>query len=320
VLHVGLDEAGYGPMLGPLVIGMVAFRLPEGSAPGEVDLRARLKGIVVKRPRAADCRTRRLPVPVDDSKAIHGRFGLEGLARGVGAFAAAMDTAPPADLDDLLHRFSDRQPGEFAGSPWYADLEGAVVPRYPWTGPLEPKVRSRGLQALDLRVLPMDAWDLNEHLARTNNKASVLGIAHGLCLLSLLDRHPAEDAEVVVDRHGGRLDYAGYLAHLFPFARLTQRAAPRGEARYLVELPHRSLHVRFVTRGDQASLAVGWASMAAKLARELFMDRLNAWFAARRPDVRHTAGYFRDGRRFLREVEDVLVEEGIDRRRLVRAR
>lgn len=323
MLHIGLDEAGYGPLLGPLVIGAAVFRVDPGVAPSDPwreNLRACLKGIVTSAGCAKESATGRLPVPVDDSKRIRQRFGLQGLARGVGAFAAVMDQAPPADLEDLLRRYSDRHPESYAGVPWFRDLAGAPVPRYPWTGPLDERARARGVQALDLRVLPADAPELNHSFARLRNKAGVLGLLTADLLLSILDRHPAEDALVVLDRHGARLDYGPYLARVFPFARVTRQSAPRGEARYVVDLPGRTLRLRFVTEGDRRSLAVGWASVAAKLTRELFMQRLNAWFGARLPSLRPTAGYVQDGRRFLGEVGSLLDTEAIDPALLVRAR
>jgi hypothetical protein len=323
VLTIGVDEAGYGPLLGPLVIGCCAMRVDPtraGSDAWREDLRPRLRGIVATARRVSrdDCAA--LPVPVDDSKRIRARYGLTGLARGVGAFAAAMDQAPPADLDDLLMRYSDRDPESYADAPWFAALDGAPVPRYPWTGPLHDRLARRGLQALDLRVLPADAHELNRSFAAFNNKANVLGVLSATLLLSVLDRYPGEDALVVMDRQGGRTDYASYLARIFPFAHVLSRPAPRGESRYRVDLPGRRLRMRFVTRGDRVSLAVGWASMAAKLTRDLFMQRLNAWFGAFRPALRPTAGYHPDGRRFLADLGTLLDDEAIDTALLVRSR
>jgi hypothetical protein len=318
VLHIGLDEAGYGPLLGPLVIGLTAFRVEERRRPGT--LRGRLRGLVT---RASGGRRRgppALPVPVDDSKEVMRRHGLEGLARGVGLFASALDQAPPADLADLLRRHSDRTPDGYARAPWFRELGGPALPHYPWTGPLLDRFAARGVQALDLRVLPADAPELNEAFDALGNKARVLGLLCATLLVSVLDRHPGEDAQVVVDRHGGRKDYAPYLSQIFPFALVSRASAPAGEERYRVRLPNRLLDVRFVTQGDRRFLAVGWASMAAKLTRELFMQSLNGWFARHLPDVRPTAGYVQDGRRFLDDVGPVLAREAIDRRLLVRSR
>ncbi len=322
MLHIGVDEAGYGPLLGPLVIGLSAFRVHPAQVdadPWACDLRRRLKGVVV-RARGAVQRDDPLPVPVDDSKAVKQRFGLEGLARGVGLFVSAMATPPPAHLEDLIIRYSDRRPDAYAHVPWFDDLAGSPLPRYPWTGPLDERFATRGLEALDLRVLPADAPELNASFDAVRNKAGVLGLLSATLLLSVLDRHPGEDALVVMDRQGGRTNYGPYLAQVFPFAIVSRAVSPAGESRYRVRLPDRMLHVRFVTKGDRVSLAVGWASMAAKLTRDLFMQRLNAWFCDRLPDVRPTAGYTTDGRRFLSEVEPVLDDEAIERSWLVRSR
>ncbi len=283
-------------------------------------MRTALAGLVRETPRGRDTSDGPLPVPIDDSKRVKQRFGLVGLAQGVGAFAAAMGTPPPSDLRDLVHRFSDRTPPELERTPWFAALDGAAVPRYPWFGVLDDQFEARGITALDLRVLPVVASELNNAFRETGNKARVLGMLSASHVLSILDRFPGEDAIVAMDRQGGRTHYGAYLAEHFPFAIVTRMEAPRGESRYIVRLPDRVLHFRFLTAGDRRCLAVGWASMAAKLTRELLMNRLNAWFLERKPDLRPTAGYVTDGRRFLEDAQDVIEREQIGRSLLVRER
>src|SRR5204862_6581395 len=96
--------------------------------------------------------------------------------------------------------------------------------------------------------------------------------------------------------------------------------SPPREASYLLSEGGRGVRLRFVTEGDREDLSVGLASMAAKLTRELFMERLNAWFLARDPSLKPTAGYFGDGRRFLADAARVIESEHVDLRRLVRER
>lgn len=321
-LYLGVDEAGYGPLLGPLCIAASAFRVPGALAADgfELDLRGALDGLVRETPVGRDRVEGPLPVPIDDSKRVKQRLGLVGLAQGVGAFAAAMGTAPPANLRDLVLRFSDRVPDELAHVPWFEHLEEADVPRYPWFGVLDDRFAERGVTALDLRVLPVAAHELNAAWEEAGNKARVLGTLSASLVLGILDRHPGEDAIVSMDRHGGRTHYGPYLAEHFPFSQVTRVEAPPGESRYVVELPDRTVRFRFLTGGDRRCVAVGWASMAAKLARDLFMERLNAWFLAREPRLRPTAGYVSDGRRFLAEAEDVIRREAIRPALLVRQR
>ena len=58
--------------------------------------------------------------------------------------------------------------------------------------------------------------------------------------------------------------------------------------------------------------------MTAKYLRELAMIRLNRFFREHVPQVRPTAGYVQDGRRFLEEIGSVIQTEGLDSQELVR--
>src|SRR5262245_11703472 len=71
---VGIDEAGYGPNLGPLVQAAVALYLPDGDHAGWQTL----KPVVRRCGEKADGR-----LLIDDSKKVYTRHGLEALERGV---------------------------------------------------------------------------------------------------------------------------------------------------------------------------------------------------------------------------------------------
>ncbi len=320
MIHVGIDEAGYGPLLGPLVVAAAVFRVPPGDRP---TLRERLNGIVCRAGAPAGRKGRKedgLPVEVDDSKAIHPVQGLPGLSRGISAFVAASRAAPPSDLRDLLDRFADRPSSAFAGDPWYAEPERASWPRWEAPTDLPERVALRGVTPLQVLVSPMTARELNGAFDATGNKARVLFLATAAVLARVLDAWPGEDLTVTLDREGGRLDYEGYLADAFPFHEIRRLPAPEGEASYAVREGGRDVRLRFATHGDRIDLATGLASMAAKATRELFMSRLNAWFSARQGGLLPTAGYVEDGRRFLADVAPVLDREGVDRAAFVRSR
>ena len=95
MILVGIDEAGYGPTLGPLVVSAAAFRIPAGTAvEGSAsihgfDLWDTLRKVVTRKPD-------RKRIPVNDSKKIYrpGK-GLAGLEEGVLPFLYLRDGSIP---------------------------------------------------------------------------------------------------------------------------------------------------------------------------------------------------------------------------------
>src|SRR5690606_5725600 len=104
-IYAGIDEAGYGPLLGPLVVGRCVLALPD--LPGDAkapDLWAMLERAV--------CRTltgRKGRIAVNDSKKVHTpSAGLTHLERGVLAFAALGDHLPATLTDWLVYLGDER--------------------------------------------------------------------------------------------------------------------------------------------------------------------------------------------------------------------
>ena len=92
------------------------------------------------------------------------------------------------------------------------------------------------------------------------------------------------------------------------------------ESSYAVRTDDRSVKISFAAGGEGRAFPTALASCLAKYLRELMLQLLNRWFCERLPGLRPTAGYYTDGRRFLREIAPVLDAEGFPRTLLVRAR
>src|SRR5436190_9839198 len=101
LIYAGIDEAGYGPMLGPLCVGCSVFAIPDHDpeVSGASDLWKRLRKAVCKK------RTdRRRRIAIDDSKKIKlpndgNVHPLKFLERGVLGAHMAMRECPACDGD-----------------------------------------------------------------------------------------------------------------------------------------------------------------------------------------------------------------------------
>jgi hypothetical protein len=328
VLLLGIDEAGYGPSLGPLCHALSAWRVPD---------------LPVGRPlRAPDLwslfapAVSRCPAPpgvfgIDDSKRIFsGPNTLEKLRLPVLACLAC--AAPPSapDPPSWLRRLAP--PEDWAGierDPWaQASPESEAAPlEPPWFSAALACLRTRlaetGVELLSLRARLLSARDFNFRLAEGANKAEVAwGQAATLLRAGLLPARLREPVLAVVDRQGGRKYYAPKLAALLgaPLVQVLEETKPRS-AYFVPPAGERGeTRIEFLERAEERHLPVALASMAAKLVREVMMARFNRYFARRQPGLRVTAGYPADARRFLRETLALRRRLGIEDCDLVRRR
>ncbi len=310
-LVIGIDEAGYGPTLGPLVFGVTVFEPRRSFGP---DWWTELDRLVTRTAAPGDPR-----IAVNDSKAVFEGRQLGRLEHGVLSFFPGKNDLPAKTLEDL---WEGSDPG--ALPPWYR--RSPAKEELPVEVSQEALDRSRravctelkaaGLNLLQFSIVPLLETRLNASFQRTGNKAaSHLDFVAAL-MRDRLSRSPSRDLDFRIDRLGGRRYYSSFLASLFPFAPLAIEEENRQRSSYRVREKHRTVRISFEVKSDSLHLPVALASMGAKYVRELFLRRMNGHFAKRKPGLRATAGYPQDAARYLDELAELLTPQ--QRQKMVR--
>jgi hypothetical protein len=317
-LWAGIDEAGYGPLLGPLVVTGVTFRLRE--TPEEGVLWRLLEDAVGRGFKTADGR-----LVVNDSKLVYNRArGLKPLEEGVLGFlgANAVGTAS-AFLSSFLHPEAPVRDE----SPWFRNVCGIPLPVASNASAIASKAaalteafRSTGTEMARARICVVLPGEFNSVVEMTGNKAYLLFQKCGLLLLDLWQMAAGEDVFVLVDRHGGRIRYRKLLRDAFPNCACDIAREGKDGSVYELRDGSRRMVVAFKEKADGLALPVSLASMLAKYVRELYMHAFNAYWVGRMKGLRPTAGYASDARRFLRDIGPLMEQDGLDRSALVRGR
>lgn len=315
MFHIGIDEAGYGPNLGPLVQAAVALRVPADCGNGWTELASCVR-------RALDRPDER--VLVDDSKLVH--VGVQGFDRLEQSVFGCVLTAQT--LGQLLSGVACGPTlADLAGEHWYrpdAALPLAAERAEEYSARhdrLRETARGAGIEMHSLRVVVTPTPRFNALIEQWDSKGAVL--AQGLItLLDEIDRvlPPGEALEFSIDKHGGRTFYAPIIQTAFPSAWATPLVETAEESSYRIDGHSRPIELHFRPRADSASLPTALASMLAKYLREVFMRQFNAFWIQSVPGIEPTAGYPNDSKRFFGLIQRAMREQGIRESQVWRSR
>jgi len=321
VIYLGIDEAGYGPMFGPMTIGAVALSIDGNLADADpaLDFWHVLASGVCK---TANDRRRRLPVA--DSKKLYtpkSKAGLSHLERSTLAFVSlTRDRLPDVGvlldhLQEQSHRADDLpdwyRPGDEPWTPLPTTLTANQL--LIEVSMLRSAMQAAGVELVGHRVATVFEPRFNRMVRATRSKASVSFTFVAGHLRDAWDRWATpEHGGVIatVDRQSGRSHYRELLTQSFPEAQVQVVAESKDASVYQLTdaKSGRAMRVAFEVKADDTHLTVALASMMSKYVRQLLMARMQRWFAQRLPDIKPTQGYGADGKRFWQDVQPRLAE------------
>ncbi len=314
----GIDEAGFGPILGPLVVSSSAFRVPDNliwANHWEIlhasvsDKRAALKG--------------RLLI-VDSKKAFTRTIGIKHLRRTVLATLKHLGSEPK-NLTELISSLCPDCLDHIAEYPWYkkasdyqlggddGDIGIAV-------SMLRADLANQHIELLGLKSRCLEVEHYNRMVNAVDNKAKVLFTAVAELMQSAIDTFPSDDLDMVVDRQGGRSHYQRQLQLMFGESQLRIIHEDQDRSSYEMRTNNRKIRVHFVVGADSKFLPVSLASIVCKYLREVLVENINNYFLGFNPAIKPTAGYWQDGLRFIEDIKTHIPNVKYDANQLIRCR
>lgn len=276
MLHMGIDEAGYGPTLGPLaVVGALAEVQDPASFAAEL-----------------------AALGVADSKQVHKSGDLASLERVALPAAAWLSGFQPDTADDLFALLGESA-ADRAAVPWMAGAEELRLPVA--ATPAGWSIASgtaRGLHGHLLHPRHLNA----ARRQGVNRAAAELDAVRLLMQAGVPD--PVAGATITCDRLGGRKRYGDLLQAAWPGheVEIVEETAPA--CRYRC----RTTGVAFLVGGESHAPLIAAASCIAKYARELHMLLLNRYWSGRFAWLKPTAGYPEDAKRWLHQLGEGTIE------------
>jgi ribonuclease HII len=309
---IGIDEAGYGPNLGPLVMTAVACRVPEALV--HESLWRVLRKSVRRRLWKADDR-----LLIEDSKLVYSPArGLCDLETSVIAALSAWRMLAGLSAAGLLDQLCPLYHPQLRQEPWYQG--DGILPLVADVG----KIISASERFRACCVKNQISWTVvrcvlicpqrfNEMVDRWQSKGAVL--AEGLkelvchCCDSCAEEEPRF---FFIDKHGGRNNYAAILQHAFPEGVVVAREENCEQSVYQIFGGKQETTITIQPRADLHYFCVALASMVSKYVREVLMIEFNRFWQKQVPGLKATAGYPTDSRRFFGEIRLAVERMGME--------
>ncbi|MHC4122641.1 MAG: hypothetical protein ACYSSI_03630 [Planctomycetota bacterium] len=210
---IGIDEAGFGPILGPLVISSSVFSVPRELL--HADMWQILRKSVGKNRKHLSGR-----LLITDSKKAYSRsLGIKHLERTTLASIECFGKKP-STLSELLGLLCPDSLERLKNYPWYNRAGGNALSADEAdikivSSVFEDNLALNNIELLKLQSRCLDVAYYNELVNAVKNKSNVVFSITSQLIKSALDSFTEDELEIIVDRQGGRVRYLKNLQRMF---------------------------------------------------------------------------------------------------------
>ncbi|MBN2589515.1 MAG: hypothetical protein JXA96_06620 [Sedimentisphaerales bacterium] len=315
---VGIDEAGFGPILGPLVVSSCSFSLPSELL--KSDLWETLRKSI------SDTKKHILGrlLITDSKKAYSKSTGIKHLERTSLAVLKCFGKQPRTltELIEVLCPVTLERLNEY---PWHKEIHTFELlqdnlERDIAAGAFANDLNSNGMSLLDVRSCCLDVAHYNKMVEIVKNKSSVLFTEISQLIKNAYDNYAEQGLHIIVDRQGGRMRYRPSLQKMFPDMEMKILKETETLSSYEMQQGGKFMRLHFVVGADRKYMPVALASMLSKYLRELLVASMNQYFISFDSSLKPTAGYWQDGLRFIEDLKTNLPNVHYEKHQLIRSR
>ena len=316
---IGTDEAGYGPNLGPLIVSTSVWRVDDGNL--NTDLYQRLRPCV-----SADPADEKANITIADSKILYRPGGnLSGLERGV-LPALILTREQPHNWRQLWSILSPAAPATMDQLAWYQDFDSqvpfdlSIEELADLTERLKDQLDRADVELISIGSKAVFPGEFNRIVEQSGSKGALLSETTLELIDDQLHRLSKEPTLIICDKHGGRNHYAGLLQPSLAKGLVRVIREGREESAYDIGSADHLIRICFRAKGERF-LPSALASMASKYLREVAMRAFNHfWQTQLKKELKPTAGYPVDAKRFKRQIEKAQAKLEIPDREIWRMR
>jgi ribonuclease HII len=318
---VGIDEAGLGPILGPLVVSAATFSVPEGNSDKSLADMWQLLGesIASNKKHLAG----RLLI-CDSKKAYNPTIGTGHLEKTVLSCLKCLGKSA-FTVAELVDSLGPECKVKILESPWFKNIAQQKINFNAdeisiSAGALERNLEKNGMALIGLKSFCLDAGYFNELIGKIRNKSSVVFQIVCRLINETINGTQHRNYHFKIDRQGGRMRYAQPLMTMFGGMDLKVLEENDNISSYQLSTSYKMVKLDFAVGADDIYLPTSLASMTSKYLREQLMAALNGYFLERCSQLKPTAGYWTDGKRFLNDLKTIAPQIQYDPRQLIRCR